>query len=101
MKITRLCYVFAFIFFCTAMASCSNPTNNEIPSSEMNVAVQNELHQMLGPLEVGQRGAAQPAQEQGPVTKQAGPSLLWPAGPLASTATPFSSFLFKLYTAIR
>ena len=56
---------------------------------------------MLGPLEVGQRGAAQPAQEQGPVTKQAGPSLLWPAGPLASTATPFSSFLFKLYTAIR
>ena len=51
MKITRLCYVFAFIFFCTAMASCSNPTNNEIPSSEINVAVQNELHQILDSLQ--------------------------------------------------
>jgi murein L,D-transpeptidase YcbB/YkuD len=51
MKITRLCYVFVFIFFCNAMASCSNPKNNEIPSSEMNVAVQNELRQMLDSLQ--------------------------------------------------
>lgn len=51
MKITRFCYVFAFIFFCTAMASCSNPTNNEISSSEINLAVQNELRQMLDSLQ--------------------------------------------------
>lgn len=51
MKITRFCYVFVFIFFCTAMASCSNPKNNEIPSSEMSMAVQNELRQMLDSLQ--------------------------------------------------
>lgn len=50
MKIARFCYVFVFIFFCIAMASCSNSTNNEIPSSEINVALQNELHQILDSL---------------------------------------------------
>lgn len=50
MKIARLCYVFVFIFFCIAMASCSNPTNIEIPSSEINVAVQNELDLILDSL---------------------------------------------------